>query len=91
MMRITAYADRLLDDLDVLDWPEQVKTMQRNWIGNPAVWKCSSRNVDSIGTAGTLKVFTTRPDIPDGRDLRCRRCRTPAGQRRPAHPGAAHR
>ena len=33
MMRITAYADRLLDDLDLLDWPEQVKTMQRNWIG----------------------------------------------------------
>ncbi|RMH82501.1 MAG: leucine--tRNA ligase [Actinomyces sp.] len=32
-MRITAYADRLLDDLDLLDWPESVKTMQRNWIG----------------------------------------------------------
>ncbi|MGH3622728.1 MAG: class I tRNA ligase family protein, partial [Sciscionella sp.] len=33
MMRITAYADRLVDDLDRLDWPEKVKTMQRNWIG----------------------------------------------------------
>ena len=33
MMRITAYADRLLDDLDLLDWPETIKTMQRNWIG----------------------------------------------------------
>ena len=33
MMRITAYSDRLLEDLDVLDWPEKVKTMQRNWIG----------------------------------------------------------
>ena len=33
MMRITAYSDRLLDDLDLLDWPDQVKTMQRNWIG----------------------------------------------------------
>ena len=33
MMRITAYSERLLDDLDVLDWPEKVKTMQRNWIG----------------------------------------------------------
>ena len=33
MMRITAYSDRLLDDLDVLDWPDKVKTMQRNWIG----------------------------------------------------------
>jgi leucyl-tRNA synthetase len=33
MMRITAYADRLLDDLDLLDWPEPIKAMQRNWIG----------------------------------------------------------
>ena len=33
MMRITAYADRLIDDLDRLDWPESVKAMQRNWIG----------------------------------------------------------
>ncbi|WP_034323965.1 class I tRNA ligase family protein, partial [Amycolatopsis lurida] len=33
MMRITAYADRLVDDLDLLDWPEKVKSMQRNWIG----------------------------------------------------------
>ena len=33
MMRITAYSDRLIDDLAVLDWPEKVKSMQRNWIG----------------------------------------------------------
>lgn len=33
MLRITAYADRLLDDLDGLDWPESIKEMQRNWIG----------------------------------------------------------
>ena len=33
MMRITAYADRLIDDLDALDWPDSIKTMQRNWIG----------------------------------------------------------
>ena len=33
MMRITAYADRLADDLDRVDWPEKVKLMQRNWIG----------------------------------------------------------
>lgn len=57
MMRITAYSDRLLDDLDVLDWPEKVKAMQRNWIGR------------SFGAAvlfdvdGTdIEVFTTRPD-----------------------------
>ena len=33
MMRITAYADRLIDDLDQIDWPDKVRTMQRNWIG----------------------------------------------------------
>ena len=33
MMRITAYADRLMDDLDQIDWPDKVRTMQRNWIG----------------------------------------------------------
>ncbi len=33
MMRITAYSDRLLDDLELLDWPDKVKAMQRNWIG----------------------------------------------------------
>ena len=35
MMRITAYADRLLEDLDTLDWTDSIKTMQRNWIGRP--------------------------------------------------------
>ena len=57
MMRITAYADRLIDDLDRIDWPEKVKTMQRNWIGR-------SQGADvRFGTpAGDLTVFTTRPD-----------------------------
>ncbi len=61
MMRITAYADRLLDDLDVLDWPEKVKTMQRNWIGRSvgaAALFCSD--------AGDIEVFTTRPDTMFG-------------------------
>ncbi|MGB5113482.1 MAG: class I tRNA ligase family protein [Mycobacterium sp.] len=57
MMRITAYSDRLLDDLDVLDWPDKVKAMQRNWIG---------RSVGAqvrFGTeVGDIEVFTTRPD-----------------------------
>ncbi|MEZ5406420.1 MAG: leucine--tRNA ligase [Acidimicrobiales bacterium] len=57
MMRITAYADRLLDDLDSLDWPESIKTMQRNWIG-----RSHGANVDFASTAGTIRVFTTRPD-----------------------------
>ncbi|MGH3970109.1 MAG: leucine--tRNA ligase, partial [Mycobacterium sp.] len=57
MMRITAYADRLLDDLDVLDWPEKVKTMQRNWIGR------STGAAALFGSdAGDIEVFTTRPD-----------------------------
>ncbi|WP_067649125.1 leucine--tRNA ligase [Nocardia harenae] len=57
MMRITAYSDRLVDDLDGLDWPENVKTMQRNWIGR-------SRGAQvKFGTeAGFIEVFTTRPD-----------------------------
>jgi leucyl-tRNA synthetase len=57
MMHITAYADRLVDDLDRLDWPEPIKLMQRNWIGR-------SYGADvCFGTdAGDLQVFTTRPD-----------------------------
>jgi leucyl-tRNA synthetase len=62
MMRITAYSDRLLDDLDVLDWPEKVKTMQRNWIGRStgAAALFSARTTD--GETVDLEVFTTRPD-----------------------------
>ena len=42
-IKITAYADQLLNDLDTLEsWPEQVKTMQRNWIGRPKAWKSPS-------------------------------------------------
>lgn len=57
MMRITAYSDRLLDDLDVLDWPDKVKTMQRNWIG-----RSTGASVLFGTTAGDVEVFTTRPD-----------------------------
>lgn len=57
MMRITAYADRLLDDLDLLEWPDKVKTMQRNWIGR------STGAAALFGSdAGDIEVFTTRPD-----------------------------
>ena len=57
MMRITAYSDRLLEDLDVLDWPEKVKTMQRNWIGR------STGASVLFGAGGAeIEVFTTRPD-----------------------------
>ncbi len=57
MMRITAYSDRLLDDLEVLDWPEKVKTMQRNWIG-----RSTGASVLFRTDAGDIEVFTTRPD-----------------------------
>ena len=57
MMRITAYSDRLLDDLEVLDWPEKVKTMQRNWIG-----RSTGASVRFGTDAGDIEVFTTRPD-----------------------------
>ncbi|KWX65654.1 leucine--tRNA ligase [Mycobacterium sp. NAZ190054] len=57
MMRITAYSDRLLDDLEVLDWPEKVKTMQRNWIG-----RSTGASVLFATEAGDIEVFTTRPD-----------------------------
>ncbi|RJG12111.1 leucine--tRNA ligase [Pseudomonas cavernicola] len=62
--KITAYADELLSSLDELDgWPEQVKTMQRNWIGKSRGMEVSfPYDQASIGTAGALKVFTTRPD-----------------------------
>ncbi len=61
---ITKYADELLNDLDKLDgWPEQVKTMQRNWIGKSFGSDVSfAYDVDSIGHAGEMKVYTTRPD-----------------------------
>jgi leucyl-tRNA synthetase len=57
MMRITAYADRLLDDLDTLDWFESVKTMQRNWIG-----RSDGARIRFESAAGPIDVFTTRPD-----------------------------
>ncbi|PRQ11071.1 leucine--tRNA ligase [Corynebacterium sp. 13CS0277] len=62
MMRITAYADRLIDDLDVLDWPEKVKSMQRNWIGRSQGAEVDFAVPAADGAAETITVFTTRPD-----------------------------
>jgi len=59
MLKITAYAERLLSDLDELDWPESLKEMQRNWIGRSEGAEVSF-NID--GHEESLGVFTTRPD-----------------------------
>jgi len=59
VLRITAYADRLLKDLDSLDWPDRVKTMQRNWIGRSEGVEINFKVADADKY---IKVFTTRPD-----------------------------
>ncbi|WP_410815835.1 leucine--tRNA ligase [Micromonospora sp. 050-3] len=61
MMRITAYGDRLIDDLDTLDWPEPIKLMQRNWIG-----RSTGAHIDFPTSASPVRVFTTRPDTVFG-------------------------
>jgi leucyl-tRNA synthetase len=68
MMRITAYADRLVADLDQLDWPDKVRAMQRNWIGR-STGAHIAFTVNAVGPdegtvrpAHVIEVFTTRPD-----------------------------
>ena len=63
MFRITAYTQRLLDDLEPLDWPESTKTMQREWIGRSEGAEIDFGLVDAPGGVEPfLRVFTTRPD-----------------------------
>ncbi len=63
MLRITAYAERLLEDLEDLDWPEYIKDLQRNWIG-----RSEGAEVDFLirGSERKLRIFTTRPDTMFG-------------------------
>ncbi|MCL2092167.1 MAG: leucine--tRNA ligase [Micrococcales bacterium] len=72
-MRITAYADRLLEGLDAIDWPEKVKSMQRHWIGRSTgatvrfevpggEWQSLDGSDVLVGPDQALEVFTTRPD-----------------------------
>lgn len=63
MMRITAYADRLLTGLDGLDWSDAIKEAQRNWIGKS---KGASIFFDVVGNEEKIEVFTTRPDTVFG-------------------------
>jgi len=64
ILKITAYAERLLADLDLLDWPEPVKLMQRNWIGKSeganVIFKVDGHSDTS--NQGSLEIYTTRPD-----------------------------
>ena len=62
MMRITKYSDRLVDDLERLDWPEPVKLMQRNWIGRSHGAKLFFPARLTDGSEAQVEVFTTRPD-----------------------------
>lgn len=59
MLKITAYAERLLEDLDLLDWPESLKEMQRNWIGKS---EGALINFDIVGHPDQVQVFTSRAD-----------------------------
>jgi leucyl-tRNA synthetase len=64
MLRITAFAERLFDDLDLVDWPESMKQMQRNWIG-PSDGAYIDLPMQG-GTGTAIRVFTTRPDTLPG-------------------------
>ncbi len=59
MLRITKYADRLIDDLELVDYIDRVKTQQRNWIGRS---EGAEIDFEVVGTDRKLRVFTTRPD-----------------------------
>jgi leucyl-tRNA synthetase len=62
MLRITAYAERLLDDLNQVDWSDAIKEMQKNWIGRSEGADVDFKLARSAGEGGTIRVFTTRPD-----------------------------
>lgn len=63
VLKITEYADRMLEDLDTLDWPESIKEAQRNWIGRSKGAEISFKlAADSLELEHSIEVFTTRPD-----------------------------
>ncbi|MBQ9180988.1 leucine--tRNA ligase [Candidatus Saccharibacteria bacterium] len=61
--KITEYADELLEDIDALEWPEKIKTMQKNWIGRSVG---AEIDFEVVGGAPRITVFTTRPDTIKG-------------------------
>ena len=62
MLRITAYADRLLEDLKLVDWPESIKEMQKNWIGRSEGAEAVFKIAEGPAKDESIRVFTTRPD-----------------------------
>jgi leucyl-tRNA synthetase len=62
MLKITTYAERLLKDLDTLDWPESTKDLQRNWIGRSEGMQARFKIEGHHGADSELEIFTTRPD-----------------------------
>ncbi|HEY2615571.1 MAG TPA: leucine--tRNA ligase, partial [Chthoniobacterales bacterium] len=62
MLRITAFADRLLDELEKLDWPDSIKALQRNWIGRSEGAEVDFAIASNEKSKATISVFTTRPD-----------------------------
>ena len=62
MLKITAYADRLLEDLDLVQWPDSIKEMQRNWIGRSEGAQVDFEVLTPEGKSKKVTVFTTRPD-----------------------------
>ena len=62
MLRITTYAERLLAGLDEIEWPDKVKTMQRNWIGRSEGAAATFTALDQDGREHPVEIFTTRPD-----------------------------
>jgi leucyl-tRNA synthetase len=79
IFRITTYADRLLKDLDLLDWPKGILEMQRNWIGKKEGINITYSIVSDLSNdvLDTITCFTTRPDTNFGSNIHSCCTRTP--------------
>ena len=89
MLRITAYAERLIEDLDDVDWPRPIKDMQRNWVGRSEGAEVDFPIRASERQPRRIRVYTTRPDTLVRRDLHGPGARASAG--RPDHDAGRSR